>query len=122
MLVQDDIIPQTFKGRAYCRKLTNCSKRNFYKNATKQINSMKVMKNADFDLYISDSPFKKTTAIMAMKDFKSDFHTGDLVPETIPAIVSAARRIIQEHSTKIQENEIKHKSLFKRFIHFINPN
>lgn len=123
MQIQNIQNKTNFNGRAYM--ISECGKL-FYKNAARQINSMKAMRNANFNLYIGEAAYFPNKFCMVAAEKEQDIYnyphqntTARLASRNIPSIISTAKELIAEHGTKLEMQNKKSQSIFQKIVNFI---
>jgi len=93
------------------------------RKAIKQINSMKSMRNANFNLYIGQSAFfPRSTCVIAAKDknfinaIPRENTTGRISNGQVSAIIETAKTVIAEHSEKLAVQNKKHNHSTKKYV------
>lgn len=102
-----------FNGRAYL--LTDKGNK-LCQNAVKQINSMKIMRNADFNIYMGTSCFYPNKfCLIAAKDSENLGRVGKLTSRNVPSIIETAKILIAERNAAMQAaKEEKPQSIFQK--------
>lgn len=105
-----------FNGRAYI-----ISGKTVLKNAVKQINSMRLMRDANFNLYIGESTFfPDKICVVAAKDEQDIYHwvsvpkTGMLSSKHPLKVIDTAKFVIAEHSEKLKQQNPDKQSIFRK--------